>query len=152
MQFELGEYNSEDENSTAKSTVSASRTQGLSSTSLQLMEKSVTDSVQEFPSCKADGFCRLGLTLNPSVESEDLAPTDELKIFFCSRTHSQLTQLVQEVRRVKLPTPSWEKDRDTLAKVRDIEDLGSIGKKIGICPYYASRATIKPSQVSPAVS
>ena len=40
----------------------------------------------------------------------------------------------------------------TLAKVRDIEDLGSLGKKIGICPYYASRATIKPSQVSSAVS
>ena len=162
------------------------------------------------------------MTLNPSVENEELAPTDELKIFFCSRTHSQLTQFVQEVRRVKLPALSWEKDKDdseeisvvkhvplgsrknlcinpnvsrlgsvtainekcldlqqpgtpkddkcpflpnkengtlvnefrdhTFANVRDIEDLGSLGKKIGICPYYASRATIKPSQVSSAVS
>ena len=161
------------------------------------------------------------MTLNPSVEKEELAPTDELKIFFCSRTHSQLTQFVHEVRRVKLPASSWEKDtqdseeisvvrhvplgsrknlcinpnvsklgsvtainekcldlqqpgtpkddrcpflpnkdnetlvndfRDyTFAKVRDIEDLGSLGKKIGICPYYASRAAIKPSQVSSAV-
>ena len=160
--------------------------------------------------------------MNPSVENEELAPIDELKIFFCSRTHSQLTQFVQEVRRVKLPAPSWEKDKDdsedssmvkhvplgsrknlcinpnvsrlgsvtainercldlqqsgtpkvdkcpflpnkenetlvndfrdyTLAKVRDIEDLGSLGKKIGICPYYASRATIKPSQVGSTVS
>ena len=162
------------------------------------------------------------MTSNPSAEEEELAPTDELKIFFCSRTHSQLTQFVQEVRRVELPGPSWEKDKDgfeeisvvkhiplgsrknlcinsnvarlgsvtainercldlqqpgipkvdkcpflpnkenetlvndfrdyTLAKVRDIEDLGSLGKKIGICPYYASRATIKPSQVSFAVN
>ena len=35
----------------------------------------------------------------------------------------------------------------TLAKIRDIEDLEDLGKKIGICPYYASRATIKPSEV-----
>lgn len=39
----------------------------------------------------------------------------------------------------------------TLAKVRDIEDLGSLGKKLGICPYYSSRATIKPSEVSPTL-
>ena len=37
----------------------------------------------------------------------------------------------------------------TLAKIRDIEDLGKLGKKIGICPYYASRATIKSSEVRP---
>ncbi len=34
-----------------------------------------------------------------------------------------------------------------LAKIRDIEELGVLGKKMGICPYYASRATIKPSEV-----
>ncbi len=185
------------------------------------MDRSVTN-CSEICRCKTNRFCRLGLTLNPSVENEELAPTDELKIFLSSRTHSQLTQFIQEVRRVKLPAPSWERDKDdseeisvvkhvplgsrknlcinpnvarlgsvtainercldlqqpgipkvdkcpflpnkenetlvndfrdhTLAKVRDIEDLGSLGKKIGICPYYASRATIKPSQVSSAVS
>ena len=36
----------------------------------------------------------------------------------------------------------------TLAKIRDIEDLGSLGKRIGICPYYASRTVINPSEVS----
>ena len=35
-----------------------------------------------------------------------------------------------------------------LARIRDIEELGSLGKKIGICPYYASRAVISPSEVS----
>lgn len=36
----------------------------------------------------------------------------------------------------------------TMARIRDIEDMGTLGKAIGICPYYASRATIKPSEVS----
>ena len=147
---------------------------------------------------------------------------DEVKIFYCSRTHSQLTQFVHEVRRVKLPSTPWastaegssaedpdehasikhlslgarknlcinsdvmklgsaaainercldlqqpdtSKDqkcpfvpnkenkllvnefRDhTLTRIRDIEDLGVLGKKIGICPYYAARSIIKPSEV-----
>ena len=208
-QFELDEYNSDDENTNANATAQLPSDQGLSSTSLQLMQQ-------------------LGLTIKPSAENEDLLPTDELKVFYCSRTHSQLTQFVQEVRRVDLPVSSWTIGQDdpradnsdeklvvkhvplgsrknlcinpkvsklgsapainerclelqqpgtpkdhkcpfvpnkenetlvndfrdhTLAKIRDIEDLGSLGKKIGICPYYASRATIKPSEVSvPAYS
>ncbi len=36
---------------------------------------------------------------------------------------------------------------NTLAKIRDIEELGTLGKKLSICPYYASRPTIKPSEV-----
>lgn len=148
-------------------------------------------------------------------------PTDDVKIYFCSRTHSQLAQFVRELRRVNLPEVSWAAEMDasdpedkvvvkhlplgsrknlcinpkvsrlgsapainerclelqqshtskdhkcpfipnkenetlvndfrdhTLAKIRDIEDLGQLGKKIGICPYYASRATIKASEVSP---
>ena len=208
-QFELDEYNSDDENTNANAIAQLPSGQGLSSTSLHLMQQ-------------------LGLTFKPSAENEDLLPTDELKVFYCSRTHSQLTQFVQEVRRVDLPVSSWTIGQDdpradnsdeklvvkhvplgsrknlcinpkvsklgsalainerclelqqsgtprdhkcrfvpnkenetlvndfrdhTLAKIRDIEDLGSLGKKIGICPYYASRATIKPSEVSlPAYS
>ena len=165
---------------------------------------------------------RLGTLEELSSTKEDLEPVDEVKIFYCSRTHSQLTQFVQEVRRVSLPLPPWaeihpeqgakgsdeqvcikhlplgarknlcinpdivklssaaainercldlqqpntpkdhkcpfvpNKDnvtlvndfRDhTLAKIRDIEDLGALGKRIGICPYYAARSTIKPSEV-----
>ena len=145
---------------------------------------------------------------------------DETKIYYCSRTHSQLTQFVHEVGRVDIPAP-WERAPDTssskeankvmvkhlplgsrknlcinpkvarlgnapainercleiqqpetskdqkcaflpnkdnqdlvhdfrdhtLAKIRDIEDLGNLGRSIGICPYYAARATIKPSEV-----
>jgi chromosome transmission fidelity protein 1 len=34
-----------------------------------------------------------------------------------------------------------------LASVRDIEDMGTLGKEIGICPYYASRAAIRPAEI-----
>ena len=165
---------------------------------------------------------RLGLIFNPTEENDDVLTTDDVKIYFCSRTHSQLAQFVQEMRRVKLPDISWAVSRatsgeggpeddvvvkhlplgsrknlcinpkvsqlgslpainercmelqqpdtskdekcpfipkkenetlvnefrdHTLAKIRDIEDLGKLGKKIGICPYYASRTIIKPSEV-----
>ena len=163
----------------------------------------------------------LGETVPTSIDPE-LEWEGELKIFYSSRTHSQLTQFVNEVRRVHLPSASWsdvvgesssakEEDRSvikhlplasrknlcinpavaklgnapainerclelqqretptdrkcpyvpnkendtlvtefrdhTLATIRDIEDLGRLGKTIGICPYYAARATIKPSEV-----
>lgn len=39
----------------------------------------------------------------------------------------------------------------TLAKIRDIEDLGFLGTKVGICPYYASRKSIKPSEVNATI-
>lgn len=169
---------------------------------------------------------RLGLLANELSEKQDQEPVDEIKIFYCSRTHSQLTQFVHEVRRVKLRSPSWYDDKSnpealdktghghikhlplgsrknlcinpkvlklgnaiainerclelqqqgtpeehkcpflptkenqalvndfkdhTLAMVRDIEDLGSLGTRIGICPYYATRATIKPSEVRKAI-
>lgn len=35
----------------------------------------------------------------------------------------------------------------TLATIKDIEDLGVLGKHLGICPYYASREVIKPSEI-----
>lgn len=166
---------------------------------------------------------RLGMFAELSTENGEIEPIEETKIFYCSRTHSQLTQFIHEIRKVKLRPASWlgtaaqsstkeqtdpsivkhlplasrknlcinqkvsklgsaaainerclelqQQDipqdhkcpflptkeneslvndfRDhTLAKIRDIEDLGTIGKHIGICPYYATRATIKPSEAS----
>lgn len=148
---------------------------------------------------------------------------DEVKIFYCSRTHSQLSQFAGELRRVTFPSsipsdldpeskddlsaleervkhlslgsrknlcinpkvralenntainekcldlqqsgvaadkkcaflPSKDDEalalqfRDhTLATIKDIEDIGLVGKELGICPYYASRPVIKHSEVS----
>ncbi|KAL6721203.1 ATP-dependent DNA helicase chl1 [Lecanora helva] len=199
--FELDEYNSADEDKRTKVSPNRTAQTGVSSASLQLMK-------------------RLGLMPPLSSEDHESEPTDELKIYFCSRTHSQLTQFVHEVRRVRIRPPSWAEkpessieDRQiqnvkhvplgsrknlcinskvsklgsapaisercldlqqpntpkvqkcsflpnqenetlvndfrdhTMAKVRDIEDLNSIGRNLGICPYYASRATIKPSEI-----
>lgn len=162
---------------------------------------------------------RLGFVVGEAKTNDGDAP-DETKIFFCSRTHSQLTQFSSELSRVKLP-PALFSEAETnnietgeltedvkhltlgsrknlcinpkvnrlsnatainerclelqqstsseskcpamptkddeavlndfrdhaLAKIRDIEDLGILGKKLGICPYYASRPAIKFCEV-----
>lgn len=161
---------------------------------------------------------------NDAKEDAELEHDDETKIFFCSRTHSQLNQFTTELRKVKLSPiaslhshsissdrieivrgaeevrqvalgsrknlcinhrvsrlgsatainercselqqPSTPMDKrcqylprkeneglshefrdHTLARIRDIEDMGQLGKKIGICPYYASRSAVGPSEV-----
>lgn len=164
-------------------------------------------------------MAKLGFSTASTSNCGDDAP-DETKIFFCSRTHSQLTQFSTELGRVKMPPalvleeeveamsqkalieeirhltlgsrknlcinskvkslghttainercielqqsskiecrcqymPTKENAtlldvfRDhALARIRDIEDLGSLGKKLGICPYYASRPVIKYSEI-----
>jgi chromosome transmission fidelity protein 1 len=162
----------------------------------------------------------LGYSTDASKDDDGEAP-DETKIFFCSRTHSQLTQFSSELGRVKMP-PAIAPDKDkndsevdtlvedvkhltlgsrknlcinskvnklgsatainerclelqqntktesrcphmptkeseplvnefrdhALAKIRDIEDLGVLGKKLGVCPYYASRPATKYCEVS----
>jgi chromosome transmission fidelity protein 1 len=204
-QFELEEYESDAEkiSSAARST----ETDGLSASTLALLKRFQ------------------GHSATQSKFSEE-ADDDEIKIFYCSRTHSQLAQFAHELKRVKLP-PSLPKDhpmlkaldhpthdvplqegikhlslgsrkalcinsdvsklgnvtainerclelqqpgiavdkkcpylpskeneavaldfRDqALATVRDIEDLGRVGKHLGICPYYASRSVTKHSEV-----
>ncbi|RMZ91930.1 hypothetical protein DV736_g824, partial [Chaetothyriales sp. CBS 134916] len=159
--------------------------------------------------------------LNPKAEEDDSISASGVKIIFCSRTHSQLTQFIHELRRVKPPSsfddpsdnhnrngnrfeesvkhlplssrknlcinekvlklsstaainerclelqkPGTPKDhkcpylptkkdgeavasfRDlALARVRDIEDIAFLGKEAQICPYYASRSAVAPSEV-----
>lgn len=165
---------------------------------------------------------KLGMIHQP--EEQALEVEDELKVVYCSRTHSQLSQFTTELKRVKLPPsidpgppdyvdnaindkglseqlrhltlgsrknlcinskvkklnsptainerclelqkPGTPADckcpylptnedqhiinefRDTaLASIRDIEDLASVGKQLGVCPYYASRDAMKLSEV-----
>lgn len=202
QQYVLDDY--ESDNDSRKSATASTRGGGFSTATLQLMQK-------------------LG---GPSALTEKDSNTeapDELKVFFCSRTHSQLTQFVNELRRVQLPSAPWVKfAKDSLpanppqrkfvkhlalgsrknlcinpkvaaagstmainercldlqqpstsqdkrcgflprtenealvnefrdhafARIQDIEDLGALGKRIGICPYYSTRASIKPSEVN----
>ncbi|KAK7626152.1 helicase C-terminal domain-containing protein [Phyllosticta citricarpa] len=203
--FLLDDYESEDEQTQkAKSKVGSDL--GFSAETVALMKK-------------------LGMPVDRTKVEEETEEPDELKIFYCSRTHSQLQQFAGELRRVKIPpaiapeplgesNPSGEvskeleedfkhltlgsrknlcinpkvsklgstaminekcldlqkpgtaqdhkcaflptKETETLvhdfrdhalAEIRDIEELGAVGKQLGICPYYASRAAVKPSEI-----
>ncbi|KAF2711821.1 DNA repair helicase [Pleomassaria siparia CBS 279.74] len=199
-QFVLDDYESDGE--TGRGTKAASyNDSGLSADTEALMQQ-------------------FGYSLGPKKEQQEEI-VDELKIFFCSRTHSQLTQFSSELNRVRMPPalkpddapdalggqdlvedvkhitlgsrknlcinpkvnklgsatainerclelqqkgtssdskcsfmPTKESEalvthfRDhALAKIRDIEDLGLLGKKLGICPYYASRPTTKYCEI-----
>ncbi|KAH7410512.1 helicase C-terminal domain-containing protein [Phaeosphaeria sp. MPI-PUGE-AT-0046c] len=192
-QFVLDDYESDSEHKKAWKSATFDDT-GLSAETQALMEQ-------------------LGYSAGTSKSNDGDLP-DETRIFFCSRTHSQLTQFSRELTRVKMPPalalgendvdidvlvedakhltlgsrknlcinskvnrlgnatainercvelqqsssadsrcPHMPKKEDepllhefrdhALAKVRDIEDLGSLGKKLGICPYYASRPVVQ---------
>ncbi|KAL4907620.1 hypothetical protein BDW74DRAFT_166311 [Aspergillus multicolor] len=187
-QFALDDYESENDEARAplEGTTTSSK---LSSSTIELLER-----------LKGS---RPNINLE---ENEDCG----VKIFYSSRTHSQLMQFVNELRRVTVPSsipeslrqshreeeeleerikhlslgsrknlcinprvsalgnptqpntaahlrcsflPSKEDElkstsfRDhALASVKDIEDLGRLGKRMGICPYYASRPVLSHSE------
>lgn len=203
-QFALDDYESGDEGGKTSKGNAGDSDLGLSKETQALMQK-------------------LGYGVSALPKAEETEADDELKIYFCSRTHSQLSQFVNELRRIKLPaaipavqeevkkgkandlheelkhlslgsrknlcintkvnslrsmtavnerclelqdakTPKEQKcpfvpnkenegsvldfQHYALAKIRDIEDLGGLGKKLSVCPYYATRPTVKPSEVS----
>jgi chromosome transmission fidelity protein 1 len=200
-QFILDDYDSDADERMASSK-KLSDISGLSTSTLELLE-------------------RFKEQFSAPVEDEIGHEDDDVKIFYCSRTHSQLSQFSSELRRVKMPSsmpaelstsdantddvqervkhltlgsrknlcinpkvmslgnaaainerclelqqpgiaaekrcpylPSKEDEgqilqfRDhTLATIKDIEDMGKLGKRMGICPYYASRSVLKHSEV-----
>jgi chromosome transmission fidelity protein 1 len=199
-QYALNDYESDDDG-TGRQKPRGMNESGLSAETQALLEQ-------------------MGYSAKPNEEDANEIP-DEIKIFFCSRTHSQLTQFSSELSRVKMPpaiTPEVDNEAEgeasliedvkhltlgsrknlcinpkvsklrnptainercmelqqpmtaseskcpfmprkenealvnefrdhALAKVRDIEDLGALGKKLGICPYYASRPATKYCEV-----
>ncbi|KAK7931039.1 helicase C-terminal domain-containing protein [Apiospora marii] len=159
---------------------------------------------------------KLGMMPKRDAEEEDGAD-QELKIYYTSRTHSQLTQFIEELRRPTFPpsipeamiskdnasepeivkhvplssrqrlcinpavsrlgsvqaindrcselqqsnskskcqfVPNPDKLTQThqfrdhaLAAIPDIEDMFELGKKLSICPYYASRTAIPGAEI-----
>lgn len=74
------------------------------------------------------------LKSTPSTTEED-SELEETKIIFCSRTHSQLTQFVNELRRVR-PPPSISFDDDTHSSSVADEDTVkhlSLGSRKNLC-------------------
>lgn len=165
---------------------------------------------------------KLGMIVSKQDDRHAEEAEEELKIFFCSRTHSQLSQFVGELQRVHLPAglqPEKQKDASdgteeiteeikqitlgsrknlcinpkvnklasqtainercvelqqsktpadkkcqyiptkddeslvldfkdhALASIHDIEDLADVGRKLAICPYYASRPAVTPAEM-----
>ncbi|KAI2464854.1 DNA repair helicase [Annulohypoxylon bovei var. microspora] len=160
---------------------------------------------------------KLGMGTLQAKEEEEDTGENEIKIYYTSRTHSQLTQFVSELRRPTFPAslpasllgddhdaesegikhlplssrqrlcinPSVSrlgslaaindrcselqqpksKDRcqfvpnadnlnlthqfrdNALATLPDIEDLFELGKKIQVCPYYASRTVVPGAEI-----
>jgi chromosome transmission fidelity protein 1 len=199
-QFVLDDYESDQE--TSKGEAKNDVTSSLSATTLEMMKS-------------------LGMYRDKGEEEDLEESEEEVKVFYCSRTHSQLTQFINELRRANFPpalppeesasppspgvdieeikqltlgsrknlcinpsvtklgsvaamnercvelqqetTASGKKcpyvpNQDNqglvasfrdhaLATIRDIEELGDLGRTLGICPYYASRSAIKSSEI-----
>ncbi len=156
----------------------------------------------------------------PAAVVEEQTEAHETKVIYCSRTHSQLTQFIQELQRIVPPSggvldqnPSTKEPQTSegvkhlplgsrknlcinekvtrlsstgainerclelqrpgtaadkkcsylptkenqdmvhsfrdraIASIRDIEDIAKLGRDLCICPYYASRSAIAPTEV-----
>ncbi|KAI9256030.1 putative ATP-dependent RNA helicase DDX11 [Helicostylum pulchrum] len=183
-EFLIDDYVSDDENGPTTTANKANNNSNLS--------KEVQALLAKFESKKKVSY---------EDEDED-SDVEETKIYYASRTHSQLTQFVHEVSKTMyaedifevslasrknmcinpdikklgnvtkineacldlqksgskkgpckyLPpadnTAKWNEFRDhALAKVRDIEDLVTVGEKLSTCPYYGSRNTAKSARL-----
>lgn len=104
-QFVLDDYDSDEERG-------ASKKQEYSPEVAKLMEK-------------------MGLLPKSDQERAKDDEIDELKIYFCSRTHSQLTQFTGELKRVVLP-PGLPPDADDEEPVEEIKQL-TLGSRSNLC-------------------
>ncbi|MGG6495104.1 UNVERIFIED_CONTAM: hypothetical protein NY603_19465, partial [Bacteroidetes bacterium 56_B9] len=79
---------------------------------------------------------KLGLLHKSANQEDDAANADELKIYFCSRTHSQLSQFIGELKRVRLPPglpPEDEQGKsDGAGLVEELKHL-TLGSRQNLC-------------------
>lgn len=73
---------------------------------------------------------KLGMVLPDSGVAQD-EDVDELKVYFCSRTHSQLSQFVGELKRVKLP-PGLPPEQTSDEQSEVLKHL-SLGSRKNLC-------------------
>jgi chromosome transmission fidelity protein 1 len=106
-QFLLDDYNSDDETSSSRN-----QPNQFSSETTKLMQK-------------------LGMLPTNGNENENMEEADELKIYFCSRTHSQLSQFIGELKRVKLP-PGLPPEQDGDGAVEALKHL-TLGSRKNLC-------------------
>ncbi|KAF3313568.1 ATP-dependent DNA helicase chl1 [Orbilia oligospora] len=109
-QFELDDYHSDDDSGDQNDPAFA----GLSKETIEMMKK-------------------VGYGPLRSKEEEEEVP-DEIKIFYCSRTHSQLSQFTAELRRVHLP-PTYEDDltEESEEKPEEVVKHLSLGSRKLLC-------------------
>ncbi|KAJ4303589.1 ATP-dependent DNA helicase chl1 [Kalmusia sp. IMI 367209] len=114
-QFVLNDYESDEDGLSHRKPLAFDET-GLSAENQALMEQ-------------------LGYSVKQKEDDPEDVP-DEVKIFFCSRTHSQLAQFSSELRRVKLPpaiipeVSDHPNDEDLL--VEDVKHL-TLGSRKNLC-------------------
>ncbi|KAK3058279.1 ATP-dependent DNA helicase chl1 [Extremus antarcticus] len=106
-QYLLDDYDSDDE--VAKQT---NGDVGFSSETTKLMEK-------------------LGMLQAVGSEQKNEESCEELKVFFCSRTHSQLSQFVGELKRVRLP-PGLPPEENTVDVIEELKHL-TLGSRRSLC-------------------
>ncbi|KAK5125880.1 ATP-dependent DNA helicase chl1, partial [Cryomyces antarcticus] len=116
-QFILDDYDSDD-NSDEKAGTNVSADFGISAETQALMKK-------------------LGMGVGDAPAEEEAELEDELRIFFCSRTHSQLSQFAGELRRVKLPPaippdPSGEETKVETGLEEEVKHL-TLGSRRNLC-------------------
>lgn len=114
-QFELDDYDSETDEKTKPS--ASGGTDGLSASTLALLER----------------FKGKISTTKSEEDDED----DTVKIFYCSRTHSQLSQFAGELQRVSFPSsvPSGPDTdgQDALAQLEERIKHLSLGSRKNLC-------------------
>ncbi|KAK5168775.1 killer toxin resistant protein [Saxophila tyrrhenica] len=106
-QYLLDDYNSDEED-----VRQVGGGAGFSSETTKLMEK-------------------LGMYQSVDNKGQTEETPDELKVFFCSRTHSQLSQFVGELKRVKLP-PGLPPEEDDAAASEALKQL-TLGSRKNLC-------------------
>lgn len=118
--FELDEYESDTETAKKSSGHKYGEVEGLSASTVAMLER----------------FRGHALGRKDNADDDDEAD-NTTKIFYCSRTHSQLSQFAQELRKVNFPSslplpPPAGGQQDQREKKRDDDELEEIVKHLSL--------------------